>query len=298
MVSKRHRVCILSRQRSLYSTSRLVEAAKAADAQPVVMDTLKCTLVVGRGRSTLLYRGALVKPLSVVIPRIGASITGYGMAVVSHLETMGVPVVNTASAISRSRDKMRCLQLLAQSGVDVPRTVMAQRGGSPIKRLVEEVGGLPCIIKLLRGTQGVGVMIANTLVEARTILETFWELGQDVIVQEFIAESVGRDVRALVVGERVVGAMRRVAREGEFRSNLHRGGEGTTLELDHVYARTAVQASRAVGLEVCGVDMLEGRDGPRVMELNSSPGFEGLERATKEDIAGALVRHALERAGP
>lgn len=298
MVPKRRRVCILSRQRSLYSTSRLVEAAKAADAQPVVMDTLKCTLVVGRGGSTLLYRGALVKPLSVVIPRIGASITGYGMAVVSHLETMGVPVVNTASAISRSRDKMRCLQLLAQSGVDVPRTVMAQRGGSPIKRLVEEVGGLPCIIKLLRGTQGVGVMIANTLVEARTILETFWELGQDVIIQEFIAESVGRDVRALVVGERVVGAMRRVAREGEFRSNLHRGGEGTTLELDPVYARTAVQASRAVGLEVCGVDMLEGRDGPRVMELNSSPGFEGLERATRADIAGALVRHALERAGP
>jgi ribosomal protein S6--L-glutamate ligase len=293
MTRRQHRVCILSRQRALYSTSRLVEAVKAAGAVAVVLDTLKCTLVVGQGGSTLLYRGVAVKPLSVVIPRSGTSITGYGMEVVSHLDAMGVPAVNTARAISRSRDKMRCLQLLAQHGVNVPRTVMALRGGSPVSRIVEEVGGLPCIIKLLRGTQGVGVMIAHSLTEARTILETFWELGQDVIIQEFVAESEGRDVRALVVGDRVVGAMRRVAREGEFRSNIHRGGEGQALQLDEVYTQAAVLAAKAIGLEACGVDILEGRDGPRVVELNSSPGFEGLERATNQDIAGALVRHAL-----
>ncbi len=296
MATKRRRVCILSRQRTLYSTARLVEASKVEGARAEVLDTLKCTLVVQKQRSALLYRGEVAPDFAVAIPRIGASITGYGMAVVSHLETMNVPVVNTASSIFRSRDKMRCLQLLAQGGVDVPRTVMAQQGGSPVRKLVDAVGGLPCIIKLLRGTQGVGVMIAHTLTEARTILQTFWELGQDVIVQEFVAESKGRDVRALVVGDRVVGAMRRVARDGEFRSNIHRGGEGLPLELEAAYVHTAVQAARAVGLEVCGVDMLEAKDGPCVMELNSSPGFEGLERATKRDIAGEIVRHALSLA--
>jgi ribosomal protein S6--L-glutamate ligase len=252
--------------------------------------------VVGRENSKLLVRGEPVEPLSVVIPRIGASITSTGLAVVSHLETMGVPVVNSATAISRSRDKVRCLQLLAQGGVDVPRTVLAQRGASPVKRLVEEVGGLPCIIKLLRGTQGVGVMMANTLTEARTMLDTFWELDQPVCVQEYVRESAGKDVRALVVGDTVVGAMRRVAKKGEFRSNIHRGGEGAPVTLDETYAQTAVRAAKLVGLEVCGVDMLEAHDGPRVMELNSSPGFEGLERATKLDIAGELVRHALSLA--
>lgn len=256
------------------------------------MDTLKCTMVVGKGRSKLIYRGASVTELCAVIPRIGASITGYGMSVVNHLESMGVVVVNRGPAIARSRDKVRCLQLLAGGGLDVPRTVMVY-GGSPLNRVVEEVGGLPCIIKVLRGTQGVGVMIANTLAEAETIVRTFWELGHDVCVQEFIAESKGRDVRALVVGRRVVGAMRRTAKAGDFRSNLHRGGEAKAAELEPAYAQAAVDAARLVGLEICGVDLLEGREGPKVMELNSSPGFEGLERATKQDIAGAIVQHAL-----
>jgi ribosomal protein S6--L-glutamate ligase len=158
---------------------------------------------------------------------------------------------------------------------------------------VEQVGGLPCIIKLLRGTQGVGVMIANTLPEAQTILQTFWGLGQDVCLQEFVRESKGRDVRALVVGDKVVGAMRRRAKKGEFRSNLHRGGEGKPVRLDRQYTDIAVRAARLIGLEICGVDMLEGLAGPRVMELNSSPGFEGLERATRKDIAGAIIAHAL-----
>lgn len=288
----RQRLCILSRKKSLYSTRRLVEAARQQRANPLVMDTLRCTMVVAPAGNSLQYRGADVTGLSAVIPRIGASITSYGMAVVSHLETMGVPVVNPAGAISRSRDKLRCLQLLAQQRIDVPRTVMATDGAS-MKRLLEAVGGLPCIIKLLRGTQGVGVMLADTRAEAETILQTFWGLDQDVCLQEFVRESRGRDVRALVVGDEVVGAMRRQAKSGEFRSNIHRGGEGKSIKLDAAYVEVAVRAAKAVGLSVCGVDMLEGKDGPRVMELNSSPGFEGLEQATGKDIAGAIVRHAL-----
>ena len=288
----RQRLCILSRKKSLYSTSRLVEAAREQGAQALVMDTLRCTLVVAPAGNTLLYRGEPIDTLAAVIPRIGASITTYGLAVVRHFETMGVPVANPASAISRSRDKLRCLQLLAQAGVDVPRTVMATTGAK-VRQLVEAVGGLPCIIKLLRGTQGVGVMIANTRTEAETIVQTFWGLGQDVCLQEFIIESRGRDVRALVVGDEVVGAMRRQAKGSEFRSNIHRGGEGKAIALDLNYQETAVRAAKSVGLSVCGVDMLEGKTGPKVMELNSSPGFEGLEQATKKDIAGAIVRHAL-----
>ena len=288
----RQRLCILSRKKSLYSTRRLVEAGRQQRANPLVMDTLRCTMVVAPTGNSLQYRGADVTGLSAVIPRIGASITSYGMAVVSHLETMGVPVVNPAGAIARSRDKLRCLQLLAQQRIDVPRTVMATQGAS-LKRLLESVGGLPCIIKLLRGTQGVGVMLADTRAEAETILQTFWGLDQDVCLQEFVRESRGRDVRALVVGDEVVGAMRRQAKSGEFRSNIHRGGEGKSIKLDDAYVQVAVRAAKAVGLSVCGVDMLEGKDGPRVMELNSSPGFEGLEQATGKDIAGAIVRHAL-----
>lgn len=292
----RARIAILSRKSSLYSTSRLVDAARLAGARPLVMDTLRCTMVVAAGASSLLYRGAQVTGISAAIPRIGASITGYGVAVVNHFETMGIRVLNTSRGISRSRDKLRCLQLLAQANIDVPRTVMATSGAG-VGRLVEQVGGLPCIIKLLRGTQGVGVMIANTLPEAQTILQTFWGLGQDVCLQEFVHESKGRDVRALVVGDKVVGAMRRKAKKGEFRSNIHRGGEGKPVRLDRQYIDTAVQAAKLVGLDICGVDMLEGARGPRVMELNSSPGFEGLERATKKDIAGAIIAHALTPVG-
>jgi ribosomal protein S6--L-glutamate ligase len=296
MARLRHeRLCILSRQKSLYSTARLVEAAKALDARPMVIDTLRCTIVIGPDGSKLLYRGVNVEGLSAVIPRIGTSITTYGMQVVNHLDSMGVPVVNGALAIARSRDKVRCLQVLSAGGIGVPRTVMAN-DTAHIVRLVDAVGGLPCIIKLLRGTQGVGVMIATTMTEARTIVDTFTSLGQEICLQEFIAESSGRDLRALVVGDRVVGAMRRQARAGEFRSNLHRGGEGSPVNLDPSLLETAVKAAKLVGLDICGVDMLEGNDGPRVIELNSSPGFEGLEHATGQDIASEMVRFALSRA--
>jgi ribosomal protein S6--L-glutamate ligase len=291
----RRRLCILSRKRSLYSTSRLVEASRKAGVHPLVLDTLRCTLMLERNGPRISYRGAQLKDLEVAIPRIGSSITQFGIAVVNHLSTMGVPVVNEASAIARSRDKLRGLQLLAGAGIDIPRTVMA-RHGADIERMVEEVGGLPAIVKLLRGTQGVGVMLATTLAEVRTIVATFWDLDQEILIQEFVQESKGKDVRALVVGDEVVGAMRRTARKGEFRSNIHRGGEGKLIRLPRDYAATAVRAAKVIGLDVAGVDMLEATDGPKVMELNSSPGFEGLELATGKDIAGAIVAYSLEKA--
>ena len=193
------------------------------------------------------------------------------------------------------RDKLRALQFLARFGIDIPRTVMC-RYRDEVPQAVEMVGGLPCIIKLIQGTQGVGVMMATTMAEVQGMLEALWTLGQEILLQELVAESRGRDVRALVVGDRVVAAMRRQARTGEFRSNLHRGGEGKALSLGRDYAEAAVKAARVIGLEVAGVDMLEARSGPRIMEVNSSPGFEGLEAATGKDVATPYVRHAVEYA--
>ncbi len=247
-----------------------------------------------RNKPAVFYNGHNVERIAAVVPRIGASITSYGLAVVNQFEMMGVPVVNSSTAIARSRDKLRCLQLLAQAGIDMPRTVMA-RDRTGIEQSVEQIGGLPAIIKLIQGTQGVGVMIAHTMDEIQTILDTFWDLGQEILLQEFIAESKGADVRALVVGDHVVGAMRRKAKAGEFRSNIHRGGKGMLVELSPSFQKAAVRAAEVMGLEVAGVDMLEGKDGPKIMEVNSSPGFEGLEAATGLDIASQIMSHAVAR---
>jgi ribosomal protein S6--L-glutamate ligase len=286
-------IAILSRKESLYSTRRLVEAARAEGHRVRVLDTLRCDLLLEKGHPSLFYAGEPVRGAGVVIPRIGASITQYGLAVVNQFDMMGVPVLNNSVPIQRSRDKLRCLQLLARFGIDMPRTVM-MRERSDIDRAVEQVGGLPAIVKLLQGTQGVGVMIAHSLQELESILDTMWTLEQDILLQEFVAESKGRDVRALVVGDRVVGAMRRRARvKGEFRSNLHRGGLGEPIELPARYREEAVKAARVIGLEVAGVDMLESKSGPRIIEVNSSPGIEGLETATGQDIAGEIIRHAV-----
>jgi ribosomal protein S6--L-glutamate ligase len=290
-------IAILSRNRKLYSTRRLVEAAKALGHAPRVLDTLRCNMVVGRDRPRIFYRGVevIATDLHVVIPRIGASITGYGLSVVNQLDMMGVPVLNNAIPIARSRDKLRALQLLSRFGIDIPRTVMC-RYREEVPQAVEMVGGLPCIIKLIQGSQGVGVMMASTMVEVQGMLDTLWTLGQEILLQELVAESKGKDVRALVVGDRVVAAMRRTARAGEFRSNIHRGGVADAVELPREFAETAVKAARVMGLEVAGVDMLEARTGPKIMEVNSSPGFEGLEAATGADIASAYVQHAVDYA--
>ena len=287
----RPQLALLSRKKTLYSTRRLLEAARAHGFKPRVLDVLKCNLVLETGHPRLFHLGEEVKDLAVAIPRIGASVTLHGLSVVRQLEAQHVPLVNSAQAIAHSRDKLRSLQLLAAAGVPIPRTVLA-RGAGNIDLLVSQVGGLPAILKLIQGTQGVGVMIAHSKAEVESILGTLWDLGQEILLQEFVAESRGRDVRALVVGDRVVGAMRRKARRGEFRSNLHRGGAGSCLQLSPDFEQVAVRAAQVLGLSVAGVDLLESKDGPKVMEVNSSPGFEGLEEATGLDIAGAIIEHA------
>jgi ribosomal protein S6--L-glutamate ligase len=292
---RRQALAILSRKKSLYSTRRLLEAAKARGFRTRVIDVLRCNLALESGNPRLYHKGKEVRGLSVAMPRIGASVTPAGLSVVRQLEAMCVPMVNGSSAIARSRDKLAALQTLAAAGVRIPRTVLA-RGGGDVKELVAQVGGLPAILKLIQGTQGVGVMIAHSEAEVTSILSTLWDLGQEILLQEFVAEAQGRDVRALVVGDRVAGAMRREARKGEFRSNLHRGGFGVATQLSHEVEEAAVRAVRVLGLDVAGVDLLESADGPKVVELNSSPGFEGLERATGLDIAGEMIALAAVKA--
>jgi ribosomal protein S6--L-glutamate ligase len=289
-------ICILSRKKSLYSTRRLVQAAKEQGHRPIVLDTLRCNIVVERDVPQVRYGAHRVPAPDVVIPRIGASITGYGLAVVSQFEMMGVPVLNGSLAIARSRDKLRSLQLVARSGIRVPRTLLAHHRAD-VPMLLEQVGGLPAIIKLIQGTQGIGVMLATSMEEAETLLNTFWDLGHDILLQEFIQESSGRDVRALVIGDRVVAAMRRQAKAGEFRSNIHRGGQASPVELPKAFVDAAIASARVLGLELAGVDMLESKQGPMVLEINSSPGFEGMEGATKLDIAGSIIAHAARLAG-
>jgi ribosomal protein S6--L-glutamate ligase len=290
------RMVILSRKRSLYTTRRLVQAAKDRGHRPRVLDTLRCTLSLERGAPGLLYDGEPLGHVDVVIPRIGASITAYGLAVVNQLDMMGIPVLNNSVPIARSRDKLRCLQLLSRFGIDIPRTVMTNQKAE-VPMALRQIGGLPAILKLIRGTQGIGVMIAHTQGEIEGILDTMSDLGQEILLQEFIRESRGRDLRVLVVGDRAVAAMRRTAKTGEFRSNLHRGGEGKPVKIPAGYAEIALQATRVMGLELAGVDLLETKQGPKVMEVNSSPGFEGLERATKLDVAGLIIEHASRFAG-
>ncbi len=290
-------IVLLSKNPKLYSTRRLVEAAVAAGHEMMVVDPLDCALVLGGEGPDILFRGQPIRDVDVVLPRIGTNITEYGVAVVAQFGMMGIPVVNDASAIMRSRDKLRCLQLLARKGIDIPKTVIA-RNPKNIERAIEMVDGTPVILKLLQGTQGVGVMIAESRQAVESVLDTLWGLGQNILIQQFVAESKGRDIRALVLGEKVVCAMERRARMGEFRSNIHRGGYGEIVKLDARYTKAAVEATRVVGLQIAGVDMLVGKDGPKVMEINSSPGFEGLEKATGKDVAKMIVEFTAEYARP
>lgn len=285
------RLLVLSRNSSLYSTSRLVLAARARGHDVTVVDPLDFQIIVSKGRPSLFVGGRKVGRHDVVLPRIGASITSYGLAVVRQFDLMGVPVLNGAVAIARSRDKLRSLQLLTQRGIRVPITVCA-RSPAGIDAALALVGGCPAIVKLQQGTQGIGTMIAETPQAVHSLLETLWAMGQDIVLQEYVKVSRGRDIRAIVVGSRVIAAMRRVPKPGEFRSNLHRGGKGDKMTLPAPYRRAAVKAARAMGLEIAGVDMLEDRTGPRILEVNSSPGLEGIERATGVDVAGAIVEYA------
>ena len=256
-----------------------------------VLDTLAFSVVVG-GRPPLRYGDGRSKlpDYAAIIPRIGASVTRFGCAVVGQFESLGVHAVNGAVAIRNSRDKMRASQILAAADLPIPTTVLV-RAGSQVRAAFDVVGGPPAVVKVLEGTQGVGVFLAQDITVAESLVETLHGAGQRFLVQQFIAESRGRDVRALVVGGRVVAAMRRVARAGEFRSNLHRGARVEAAELDDTYKKTAVRAADAFGLEVAGVDMLEGKRGPIVLEVNSSPGLEGIEAATGIDVAAEIIGH-------
>ena len=285
------RLLILSRNANLYSTSRLVLAARSRGHEVTVADPLDFHIVISRGRPSMFLGDRPVPRADLVLPRIGASITNYGLAVVRQFDMMGVPVINTAVAIARSRDKLRAMQLLTRKDIDVPRTVCARTPDSVVQAL-SFIGGTPAIVKLQQGAQGIGTMICETPQAVTSLLETLWAMGQDIILQEYIAESKGRDYRAIVVGGRVVAAMRRQAKPGEFRSNIHRGGLGVRVDLDRRYQNAAVAATRVMGLEIAGVDMLEGKDGPKILEINSSPGLEGIERASGVDVAGAIVAHA------
>jgi ribosomal protein S6--L-glutamate ligase len=285
------RIALLSRNPRLYSTARIVEAARARGHEIDVIDPIACNIVISRFQHRLFARGRELVGHDVVIPRIGASITDYGVAVLTHFERAGVPSINSVIAINRSRDKLRALQYLSAHDVGIPRTAIA-RTPEAIRAAVDAVGGTPVIIKLLKGTQGVGVMKAESPEGVESIIDTLWGLGQNIILQEFIAESQGRDLRALVIGGELVATMRRTAKKGEFRSNLHRGGNGVRAELPQEYARAALDAARIMGLGMAGVDLLESRDGPRVIEVNSSPGLRGVERATGVDVAQRIIAHA------
>lgn len=287
------RLAILSRNRQLFSIQRLLKEAKSLRVSCEVFDPLDCQIVVARGANGIFIHDKPAPSLDVIIPRIGTSITDYGLAVVKQFETLGVKVVNGSRGIADSRNKLRCLQLLAEKNYDVPTTIL-MRGSRHARLALKQVQGTPVVVKLLQGTQGVGVMLVESVTSAESVLETMWSLGHDVILQQYISESAGRDIRAFVIGDKVVAAMRRQAREGEFRSNIHRGGEGQPVELKDSYKRLAVQAAKAVGLTVAGVDLLESLSGPKILEVNSSPGFEGIEAATGLNVARMMIQHALE----
>ena len=282
---------VLSRNPQLYSTSRLVLAARSRGHTVTVADPLEFRIVIAKGLPAMFLNDAPIGRTDLVLPRIGASITNYGLAVVRQFDMMGVPVLNNAVAIARSRDKLRAMQLLTKKQIDVPITVCARTPES-VELSLKLVGGTPAIVKLQQGTQGIGTMIAETPQAVTSLLEALWAMGQDIVLQEYISEARGADLRAIVVGGRVVAAMRRQARAGEFRSNLHRGGSSQRVDLDKRYAQAAVAAAKVMGLEVAGVDLLEGKSGPKILEINSSPGLEGIERATSVDVAGAIIAHA------
>lgn len=282
------KLAILSRSSRAYSTRRLKQAAQERGHQVKVLDTLKFSIDLQQGQPLLHFHSKELSSYDAVLPRIGASITYYGTAVVRQFEQMDVFCVNSSLGIVNSRDKLRSLQMLSRHHIGIPHTAFA-RDKTDVLPAIARVGGAPVIIKLLEGTQGVGVILADSDKVAEAIIETLQSTRQNVLIQKFVAESKGKDIRAIVVGDQVVAAMRRVAQGQEFRSNVHRGGIVEGVELDDTYRETAMRAAQIMGLRVAGVDMLEGKDGPQVMEVNSSPGLEGIETATKLDVAGAIV---------
>lgn len=284
------KIAILSRNSKLYSTKRLVEAAQQRGHEVVVLDHLKCDLVIEAGQPAIIYKGQKLTDIDAIIPRIGASVTFYGTAAVRQFEMMKVKSAVNSQAIVRSRDKLRCMQILSREGLGMPKTAFTNYS-KDVAQLIAQVGGAPLVIKLLEGTQGLGVVLAETDKAAESVIEAFHNLKARIIVQEFISESKGADIRAFVVNGEVVGAMMRQGKEGEFRSNLHRGGTGRLIKLSRVEKAAALQAAKVLDLAIAGVDMLQSKRGPLILEVNSSPGLEGIEKATKTDIATKIIEY-------
>jgi ribosomal protein S6--L-glutamate ligase len=284
------RIAILSRNPNLYSTQRLVEAGQQRGHEILVVDHQKCVLVIEQSRPQIIYKGHPLEGIDAIIPRIGASVTFYGAAVVRQFEQMKIFSTVESQALVRSRDKLRSLQLLSKAGLGMPKTAFA---ASPrnIDDVIQQVGGAPVVIKLLEGTQGIGVILAETHNSAKSVIEAFLDVEVNILVQEFIAEAKGADVRAFIVDGQIVGAMRRQGAEGDFRSNLHRGGKAQLIQLSPEEKATAMKAVKKLGLAIAGVDMLQSKRGPLVMEVNSSPGLEGIEGATGVDIAGKIIEY-------
>lgn len=292
------KIALLSRNPDLYSHRRMKEAAEERGHEMEVIDHLKCYINITSHRPAIFYQGSKLEGYDAVIPRIGASVTFFGTAVLRQFEVMGVYPLNESVAVARSRDKLRSLQLLARKGIGLPVTVFAHRTGQA-SHIIELLDGAPVVIKLLEGTQGQGVMLGETDKSAESIIQAFGKLNAHILVQEFVKEARGEDIRCLVIGDRVVASMLRKGKEGDFRSNLHRGGSAESIRITPAERSTAVSAAKAMGLNVCGVDLLRSNHGPVVMEVNSSPGLEGVETATKIDIAGKIIqfieKHATAR---
>ena len=291
------RIAILSRNPSLYSTSRLAEACNERDHDVEILNTLKCYMDIAAHRPSVHYRGKELDAFDAVIPRIGASVTFYGAAVLRQFEMMGAYPLNESVAITRSRDKLRSLQIMARAGIGLPLSGFAHSPDNT-KDLIKLVGGAPWVVKLLEGTQGKGVVLAETHKAAESLIDAFRNLDANFLVQEFIKEAGGADIRCLVIGNKVVAAMKRQAKEGEFRSNLHRGGTASLIRLTPEERSTAVRAAKKMGLNVAGVDLLRSNHGPVVLEVNSSPGLQGIESATGKDVAGLIIQFIENNAKP
>jgi len=283
------KIAILSRNKKLYSTRRLIEAAEARGHEVRVLDVLRCYMNIASHKPQIHYQGEVLEGFDAVIPRIGASVTFYGTAVLRQFEMVGVYPLNESVAITRSRDKLRSLQLLSRKGLGMPVTGFAHKPGD-IQDLIKMVGGAPVVIKLLEGTQGIGVVLAETQKAAESVIEAFMGLRANILVQEYIAEAGGADIRCFVVGDKVVASMKRQGAEGEFRSNLHRGGTASIIRITPEERSTAIRAARTMGLNVAGVDLLRSNHGPLVMEVNSSPGLEGIESATGRNVADIIIQ--------
>ncbi len=291
------KIAMMARNPELYSHKRLKEAAEERGHELDIINTLRCYMNIASRRPAIYYNGEKLQHYDAVIPRIGASVTYYGLAVLRQFEMMGVYPLNESVAIGRSRDKLRSLQLLSREGIGLPVTTFAH-DPKQTEEVLELAGGAPLVIKLLEGTQGIGVVLADSDRSAKSVVEAFRGAKVNILVQEFIKEAGGTDIRALVVGGKVVAAMQRKGAEGDFRSNLHRGGSAQMIKISPEERSTAIRSAKAMGLNVCGVDMLRSNHGPVVMEVNSSPGLEGVEKATGINVAGKVIELLEKQAKP